>query len=466
MVLMVQLACPRCAFVIEQYDAAVLETDGQKQKRYQYLRRKQTLCPSCLTQTAKLEERRIEVDAAATTRLAADAATTTSTTEAGATPLADELQRGPWPSHVTELKRTRYHLAMYEEALRQKKSQWGFGGYTSIPGVASGILMRASARPDLTKGANLVRAFAPSGTFYASRTLRALADVADRHGYGLLHLHATTCDIEILGIPKEELQATVEELVAVGLDVGSTGDAYRNCQECIGPLRCEMVLVDSVAMRQAYFRRFLDDVQYPRFPHKIKFKLSGCPNDCTRSQQKGDLAIVGVFRDAPAVDDAKLAAWVAGGGDIAHVARQCPARAIGWDGRRLEIDAEGCVHCMSCINRCPAIRPGRDRGVAVLAGGKMRGKYGPLQPVVIAPFAPAVPPDFTEVFDLCAKITDVYDEHARRKERLGDFIYRIGLDEFCRRVGVPATAQQMTAPRVNPFYHWEPSELRPAGGDT
>ena len=31
--LMVQLACPRCGFVIEQYGAAQLEADTQKQKR-------------------------------------------------------------------------------------------------------------------------------------------------------------------------------------------------------------------------------------------------------------------------------------------------------------------------------------------------------------------------------------------------------------------------------------------------
>ncbi|MEK7837363.1 MAG: hypothetical protein AAB328_05200, partial [candidate division NC10 bacterium] len=372
----------------------------------------------------------------------------------------DELERGPWPSHVTELKLTRYHMQMYEEGLRQKRTQWGFGGYTSIPGVASGILMRASARPDIAKGANLVRAFCPSGTFYSTKTFRALCDVADRHGYGILHLHATTCDIEVLGVPKEELRATVDELVAAGLDVGSTGDAYRNCQECIGPLRCEMVLVDSVAMRQAYFTRFLDDVQYPRFPHKIKFKLSGCPNDCTRSQQKGDIAIVGVFRDPPRIDEARLDGWVKNGGDLAHVVRMCPTRAMEWDGRRLTIDADACVRCMYCINKCPAIRPGGDRGVAVLAGGKMRGKYGPLQPFLIAPLVPAIPPDFKEVFDLCAKITDVYDEHARRKERLGDFIYRTGIDEFCRLVGVAPTPQQMVAPRINPFYHWTPEELQ------
>src|SRR3990172_793255 len=135
--LIVQLACPKCGFVIEQYRAEQLETDAQKQKRYQYLRKKQTLCPSCLSQTAKLEERRVELEAPPQAELLAEAEAPPEARSEGEavtpTPLCDELERGPWPSHVTELKQTRHHMQMYEEGLRQKRTQWGFGGYTSIP---------------------------------------------------------------------------------------------------------------------------------------------------------------------------------------------------------------------------------------------------------------------------------------------------------------------------------------------
>src|SRR3989338_5230301 len=106
--LIVQLACPKCGFVIEQYGADQLETDAQKQKRYQYLRKKQTLCPSCLSQTAKLEERRVDVEAHPEAELLAEGPSEAAPVGEGptATPLCDELERGPWPSHVTELKQT------------------------------------------------------------------------------------------------------------------------------------------------------------------------------------------------------------------------------------------------------------------------------------------------------------------------------------------------------------------------
>src|SRR3990172_3590383 len=139
--LMVQLACPKCGFVIEEYRADQLEADAQKQKRYQYLKKKQALCPSCLTQTTKLEERRVDVEARPETA-APEVAKAEAPVEVpraaeahGPTPLCDELERGPWPSHVTELKKTRYHLQMYEESLSRRQTQWGFGGYVSLPGL-------------------------------------------------------------------------------------------------------------------------------------------------------------------------------------------------------------------------------------------------------------------------------------------------------------------------------------------
>lgn len=466
--LMVQLACPKCGFVIEQYRADQLETDVQKQKRYQYLRKKQTLCPNCLTQTAKLEERRVEVEAVpeAAPLGVVEAEGPPEAPRAaeahGPTPLSDELEQGPWPSHVTELKKSAYHLQMYEESLSRRQTQWGFGGYVSLPGVAAGILVRASARPEIAKGANFIRVLPPAGSFYSTKTLGTVCDIADRYAYGLLHLHSTGGNIEILGIPTEKLKEAVSALNVEGLDVGSTGDAFRNTVECVGPARCDVSLIDTLRIREAWYRGFLDDVQYPRFPHKLKVKISGCPNDCTRAVQKACIALIGVFRDAPRINREELATWVGEGGDIAHIARMCPARAMAWDGQRLAIDQEACTHCMYCINKCPAIRPGDNRGVAVLVGGKLRGKYGPLLGRVLVPFVPLTPPAYTEVFDIIHRIGEVFDEHARRKERLGDFLYRIGIDEFSRLVGVEPSPYQMAEPRSNVFYHWAAGE--PEGG--
>jgi sulfite reductase alpha subunit len=79
---------------------------------------------------------------------------------------------------------------------------------------------------------------------------------------------------------------------------------------------------------------------------------------------------------------------------------------------------------------------------------------------VIVPFMKAEPPHYKEVFDFLERITEVYDEHARKKERMGDFLLRIGINEFFRLVGVEASPRLFNQPRTNLYYHWEPEEIK------
>src|SRR3972149_3002834 len=131
--LMVQLACPKWGFVIEQYGAEQLETDAQKQKRYQYLRKKQSLCPSCLTQTAKLEERRVELEAPPQAELMAEAEAPPEARPEGEavtpTRFCDELERGPYLKPNFDPIRAQVRWADQEEPARRPGAQWGFGGY-------------------------------------------------------------------------------------------------------------------------------------------------------------------------------------------------------------------------------------------------------------------------------------------------------------------------------------------------
>jgi sulfite reductase alpha subunit len=89
----------------------------------------------------------------------------------------------------------------------------------------------------------------------------------------------------------------------------------------------------------------------------------------------------------------------------------------------------------------------------------MRGKYGPMLAKVVVPFMKAEPPDYKEVFDFIEKLMEVYDEHARKKERVGDFHaahrYQRVFPPAGRAGFGPAFFKQ---PRTNLFYHWEPSE--------
>lgn len=377
-----------------------------------------------------------------------------------ATPYMDELCQGPWPSHAKELKQTRYPVMMYEVALQERYTQWGHGGMSSVPGLGSGAIARKSRRPDIISHSHLIRVLGNPGNFYNTRDFRKICELAERYGDGSLHVLTTNYNIEICGIMNDEQMRNVTaELNEMGYDVGSAGDAIRNIPDCMGPALCEYAVMDTPRVKHFMTKHYIDDIQYPRFPFKIKTKMSGCPNDCGKALLHGDIGIIGIFRDLPKVNNERLRQWISSGGNIEWICDHCPTEAMIWDGDKLEIDPDRCIRCMYCINRCPAIKPGDDRGVAITAGGKMKGRFGPMKGKVVFPFVKITPPDYKELTDAYDRICQVYDDNGRKKERIGDMIQRIGFDKFLELCGVEPLAMHFSSPRRNTFYHWEADEL-------
>lgn len=376
------------------------------------------------------------------------------------TPFMDELCKGPWPSHAKELKKTRYPIMMYEEGIRQKSTQWGHGGMSSVPGLGSGAIARKSRRPDIISHSNLIRVLGNPGNFYKTSTFRKICEMADKYGDASLHMLTTNSNIEICGIMNDDqMKAVTLELNTMGYDVGSAGDAMRNMPDCMGPALCEYAAMDAPRIKHFMTKHYIDKIQYPQYPFKIKTKMSGCPNECGKALLHADVGIIGVFKDLPRVNNDKLKEWVKKGGDIMGVCAHCPTDAMKWDGGKLEIVGDRCIRCMYCINRVPAVKPGNDRGVAITAGGKMKGKFGPMKGKVVFPFVKAVPPDYKELVQAYDKICDVYDENGRKKERIGDMIQRLGFDHYLDLCGVDATTMHFSSPRRNTFYHWTSEEL-------
>jgi sulfite reductase beta subunit len=62
---------------------------------------------------------------------------------------------------------------------------------------------------------------------------------------------------------------------------------------------------------------------------------------------------------------------------------------------------------------------------------------------------PANPPRYEEIVAVVKRVVEVWREHAKPGERLGDFIDRIGWTKFLDLVGVPRpTAEYMWVPDI------------------
>jgi len=380
------------------------------------------------------------------------------------TPMADELEKGPWPSFVKEIKRAaKRHpsandlLNVVELSYKDKVTHWKHGGIVGVTGYGGGVIGRYSDVPEKFPNIAAFHTFRvnhPSGWFYTTKKLRQICDVWEKHGSGLTNFHGSTGDIILLGSPTENLQPCFDALSEIGFDLGGSGSVLRTPTGCVGPARCEWSCIDTLNVIYDLTMEFQDELHRPRWPYKFKIKASGCPNDCVAAIARADFTIIGTWRDSLRIDQDAVREYVEGGLDIEKlVVGKCPTWALEWDekARELKLKPQDCVRCMHCINKMPkALRPGLDCGATILIGGKAPILKGANLSWVLIPFIKLEPP-YTEIKDLLLKIWDWWDEHGRTRERVAELIQRLGLKTFLRAVGIKPVPQMVYQPRANPY---------------
>jgi sulfite reductase alpha subunit len=379
-------------------------------------------------------------------------------------PLIDDLEKGPWPSYVKEMKRAAKKsaaakdlLGVQELSFHDKVTHWKHGGIVGVTGYGSGVIGRYSDVPDKfpnVESFHTMRVNHPAGWFYTTTQLRKICDVWEKHGSGLTNMHGSTGDIILLGTTTDHLQPCFNDLIEAGFDLGGSGSALRTPTACVGPARCEWTNINTLDMVHNLTMEFQDEMHRPRWPYKFKFKISGCPNDCVAAIARADFTIIGTWRDSLKIDQKAVQEYVKKKFDVKGlVVDRCPTNALTWDSKtkKLKVKAADCVRCMHCINKMTkAIRPGDDKGVTILIGGKAPIVKGAMLSSVLIPFMKVEPP-YTEIKDLARKIWEWWDEHGRPRERVGELIERMGMRVFLKAMGLPPVPQMIKAPRTNPY---------------
>ncbi len=383
-----------------------------------------------------------------------------------ATPLLDELDKGPWPSFVKEIKKSaetnpmaRDTLGQLERSFEDKISHWKHGGLVGVMGYGGGVIGRYSDLPEEfpeVAAFHTYRVNQPAGWFYTSEVLRTLCDIWERHGSGLTNMHGSTGDIIFLGSKTEALEPCFADLTAHGFDLGGSGSDVRTPSCCVGPGRCEWACYDTLDACNDITHSYQDELHRPAFPYKYKFKFSGCPNDCVASVARSDMSIIGTWKDDIQVDQEQVQKYAADGVDIRNeICRLCPTHCIQWDGKSLDIDNSECVKCMHCINVMPkALRPGKERGATILIGAKAPIIGGALLSAVFVPFLEMKPP-YEDLKELAEAIWDFWGEYGKNRERVGEFIQRVGLGNFLEEIGLEPTPEMVAHPRTNPYIFFE-----------
>lgn len=385
------------------------------------------------------------------------------------TPLLDQLESGPWPSFVTGLKRLansdgngdymKSLLGQLEHSYDTRKGYWK-GGTAGVIGYGAGVIPRfsevAAEYPESSEFHTL-RIIPPAGMHYDTDTLRKMCDVWEKYGSGLIAFHGQSGDIMFQGCTTDNIQPAFDELNEMGFDMGGAGAGVRTSMSCVGAARCEQSCYDEARAMRSIINATLDDMHRPSLPYKMKYKFSGCANDCVNATHRSDFAVIGTWKDDIQVDEAAWKEVIAERGRKEindQVINMCPTRALSLnDDDTLEIDNRSCVKCMHCINvLTKALSPGKERGVTILVGGKRSLKIGDLMGTVVVPFMKLeTDEDFEELVELAENVLEFFADNALEHERTGEMIERIGITNFLEGLGLDVDPNMVNHPRTSSY---------------
>lgn len=395
------------------------------------------------------------------------------------TPLLDQLESGPWPSFVQDIKMaakrkptTMDLLNVLELSYKEKIGHWKHGGIVGVMGYGGGVIGRYSDRPDLFPGVkdfHTIRVNMPTGWFYTSEALRKICDIWDKFGSGMTNFHGSTGDIILLGTETDKLQPCFDALSEAGFDLGGSGSDLRTPSACCGMARCEWACYDNMQVCYDMTQKYQMELHRPMWPYKFKIKCSGCPNDCVAAIARADCSIIGTWKDEIQVNPDEVAKYVKNGLDLqADVANLCPTKCITVKGKELKIDNENCTRCMHCINVMPkALKPGKERGATLLIGAKAPILMGARLSSVVIPFIPAkdLQPPYDFLTDFLERMWEWWDENGKFRERIGELLDRVGMRMFLKDMGIEPVPQMIKQPRTNPFVFWWPEEVDGKGAE-
>jgi sulfite reductase beta subunit len=318
---------------------------------------------------------------------------------------------------------------MLPPVIKENYGQWLYHEYLK-PGVMKHVSESGAALYTIRVG---------SPRLVGLDFIRELCDLADKYCDGFLRF-TSRHNVEFLLSNEANLDPMLEELKQKGMPVGGTGNSISNIVHTQGWIHCHTPATDASGIVKAV----MDDL-YDYFTHddllpaRLRIAMACCLNMCG-AVHCSDIAILGIHRTPPRIDHSKVSKVC----EIPTVIASCPTAAIKPDpkNKSVKVTNEKCMYCGNCYTMCPAmeiIDPLND-GIAILVGGKVsNARTEPGFSRLAIPFLPNNAPRWPEVTAAVRNIVETWAKDAKKGERMGEWIKRIGWERFFDRTGIPFT---------------------------
>ena len=301
--------------------------------------------------------------------------------------------------------------------------------------IAPGVLCHVSETGDRIY---TVRAGSPR--LLSTHTIRMFAALADKYCDGFLRFTSRN-NVEFLLDKKENIEPLKQELHAAGFPVGGTNNAISNIVHTQGWVHCHSSATDASGIVKCVMDALYEHFTEEKLPAKMRIALACCLNMCG-AVHCSDIAILGIHRKPPQINNDTINKIC----EIPNVIASCPTGAIRTatvNGKpSVEVVEEQCMYCGNCYTVCPAMPlndPAND-GISIWVGGKVsNARSEPRFSKLAIPFLPNNPPRWPEVVNAVVNIVNVYVNNARKHERVGEWIERIGWPRFFELTGIEFT---------------------------
>jgi dissimilatory sulfite reductase (desulfoviridin) alpha/beta subunit len=239
--------------------------------------------------------------------------------------------------------------------------------------------------------------------------LAKIAEVAEKFGDGHVHLTSRQ-SVEIPFIKLEQIEEVKAALAEGGVEPGVCGPRVRTVTACQGESVCPSGCIDTYALAQE-----LDERYFAReLPHKFKFGITGCQNNCLKAEEN-DLGIKGGIQVSWRESDCI---------QCGVCEKACRSNAITIADGKISVADEKCNFCGRCVKACPTEAWDTVHGYIVSFGGLFGNSINKGETVI--PFIA----DKEKLMRICDAAIQFFDDNANAGERFKFTIDRVGREKF------------------------------------
>lgn len=275
------------------------------------------------------------------------------------------------------------------------------------------VLKKGGFMRQKQKGYFSLRLQVVGGTL-TSENIMTVSQVAEKYGHGYVHMTSRQ-GIEIPFIYVDDIDEVKTELEKGGVKPGVCGPRVRTVTACQGNEVCPSGCINTQELARELSERYFGR----ELPHKFKFGVTGCVNNCLKAEEN-DFGVKGglvVSYDQSKCNKCKVCIKACRDGALSQNEEGFIVR-----------DEAKCNNCGRCVKSCPFDSWSGEGGYKISFGGTFGNNIFKGEEII------PIVKDKDTLFRVADATINFFAENAKPGERFRATLQRVGEDDFRAKI--------------------------------